>query len=105
MWFAAYAMPGVSPHNLAMLDDETIIRFALYAFVALLIVGFTFTYGLLYWLKRQPPERRARVIERTRRFSDQGLQLFVRGVVWWAVLACALLLLTVIVVSVLDMAR
>jgi ABC-type Fe3+ transport system permease subunit len=98
-------MPGVSPHNLAMLDDETIIRFVLYAFVALLIVGFTFTYGLLYWLKRQAPERRARVIERTRRFSDQGLQLFVRAAVWWAVLACALALLTVIVVSVLNMAR
>jgi ABC-type Fe3+ transport system permease subunit len=88
-----------------MLDDETIIRFALYAFVALSIVGFTFAYGLLYWLKRQAPERRARVIVRMRRFSDQGLQLFTRGAVWWAVLACVLLLLTVIVASVLDMTR
>jgi ABC-type Fe3+ transport system permease subunit len=88
-----------------MLDDEAIIRFTLYAFVALLIVGFTFAYGFLYWAKRQAPERRARVIERMRRFSDQGLQLFVRGAVWWAVLACALMLLTVIVVSVLEMAR
>ena len=87
------------------LDDESIIRFALYAFVGLVIVGFTFAYGLLYWLKRQAPQPRARVIERMRRFSDRGLQLFVRGVVWWAVLMCVLLLLTVIVVSVLDMTR
>jgi len=88
-----------------MLDNATIMRFALYAYIALLIVGFTFAYGFLQWAKRQAPERRARVAERIRRFSDQGLQSVVRFFVWWAVLACVLPLLMIIVAIVFDMIR
>lgn len=88
-----------------MLDNETIMRFALYAIVALSIVGFAFAYGLLYWLKRQAPERRARVIERMTRFSDQWLQLFVRAAPVWAVVMSVLLLVALIVASVFDMTR
>jgi hypothetical protein len=54
-------------------------------------------------MARQAPERRARVAERLRRLSDQGLQSVVRFFVWWAVLACVLPLLAIIVAIVFDM--
>jgi ABC-type Fe3+ transport system permease subunit len=88
-----------------MLENATIMRFALYAYIALMIVGFTFAYGFLHWAKRQAPERRARVAQRLRRFSDQGLQSVVRFFVWWAVLACVLPLLIIVVAIVFDMTR
>ena len=78
-----------------MLDDATLLRFTAYAMAGLMTVMFMVGYVFLYWARRQTPERRARVVERLRRFSDQGLQLFVRFEIAWVVAMSVLLLVLV----------